>query len=177
MYVHVRVHSTEVAVTLYIYPELKIGSDKVRWAYCLAQNKGTPDCTFDLRRSFYSAEQLPLIIAGEDVESNQESSQLFVPTTLQKILMGTKRPKKEAAGTTEMSEELEPRGPPTKKMNIVALKKLNNTQIESLICEVQCRSSLWNDKDSNFKNTTLTRKLWDEVGAAFEMSGDQTKKK
>ncbi|KAG8251053.1 hypothetical protein J6590_088811 [Homalodisca vitripennis] len=51
-----------------------------------------------------------------------------------------------------MAEEQEPREPPAK------LKKKDI-----------CRSSLWNDKDNNFKNTTLTRKLLDEVGAAFDI--------
>ncbi|KAG8290062.1 hypothetical protein J6590_091038, partial [Homalodisca vitripennis] len=68
--------------------------------------------------------------------------------------------------------EQEPREPPAKlkKKDIVALKKLSDTQIESLICEVQCRSSFWNDKDKNFKNTTLTRKSCGMKWAPIDMS-------
>lgn len=60
--------------------------------------------------------------------------------------------------------------PPAKQRKLSELK-LSDVQVELLISEVQSRECLWNDHNDNFKNSTLTRKLWNEVGASLDIPG------
>lgn len=69
-----------------------------------------------------------------------------------------------------MSEEKHQSGEPPAKQRKTEVK-LSDIQIEVLISEVQSRECLWNDQHNNFKNSTLTRKLWNEVGASLDIPG------
>jgi len=44
-------------------------------------------------------------------------------------------------------------------------------QKEILISEVQLRPVLWDDRNKNYKNTEMTKKIWNQVGAACGVTG------
>lgn len=50
-------------------------------------------------------------------------------------------------------------------------RKLTDLECEALISEVQSRPCLWNDRHNDFKNSVVTKKLWEEVGKAINLSG------
>lgn len=51
------------------------------------------------------------------------------------------------------------------KLSIVKLSDASSS-CEILICEIHLRQPLWNDLHNDSKNSNITRKLWNEVGAA-----------
>lgn len=42
---------------------------------------------------------------------------------------------------------------------------------EILISEVQLRPVLWDDRNKNYKNSEMTKKIWNGVGAACGVTG------
>lgn len=52
-----------------------------------------------------------------------------------------------------------------KKVSIVKLSDASSS-CEILICEVHLRQLLWYDLHNDSKNSNITRKVWNEVGAA-----------
>ena len=42
-------------------------------------------------------------------------------------------------------------------------RELSREEKEVLISEVQTRTFLWNDREKNFKNLSMTRKAWEEI--------------
>lgn len=51
-------------------------------------------------------------------------------------------------------------------------KKLTDGEYEILISEVQSRACLWNDQHNDFKNTSITKKMWNDIGAAVNIPGN-----
>lgn len=42
---------------------------------------------------------------------------------------------------------------------------------EILISEVQLRPVLWDDRQKNYKNSEMTKKIWNQIGAACGVTG------
>ncbi|XP_069696793.1 uncharacterized protein [Periplaneta americana] len=56
-------------------------------------------------------------------------------------------------------------------------RKLSKEEKEVLISEVKTRAFLWNDREKNFKNLSMTKRAWEEIGEILNVSGDVAKTK
>lgn len=51
--------------------------------------------------------------------------------------------------------------------------RATNREKRLLIAEVHARPALWDDRHQHFKKASITRRLWDEIGAVLHLPGTE----